>query len=98
METTTLNALKASIEKWKDIRDGNEIYAGPSNCPLCELFYWYKGCEGCPIRTHTKKRACRDTPIDEWEEREIEQAVTAEDAALAQKEIDFLKSLLPKED
>lgn len=98
METTTLNALKASIEKWKSIRDGNEIYAGPNNCPLCKLFYSDGDCIECPVRTHTGKRACADTPINEWEAWDIEQVVTLEEAALAQKEIDFLESLLPKED
>jgi hypothetical protein len=108
MDEKTLTALKGSIKKWEDIVAGTGIDQGPDNCPLCKRF-WEDDCEGCPVMEHTGYDACNMSPYDEWSSwqsehdlrnisiNELSSEVDKIKATkLAQDELDFLKSLLPK--
>jgi len=104
MDAKTLEALKGSIKKWEKIVGGTEIDNGRLNCPLCELFE-DKRCLGCPVFEQTAVSGCDGTPYEKWinhqEYRHFENSgvwmvycPTCKE--LAQKELDFLRSLLPK--
>lgn len=80
------------------------------DCALCGLFNtgkekeFEKTCDGCPVAERTGQIWCNGSPYaDAHEAWEINQQMSApgeEDKkiweAAAQKEIDFLESLLPK--
>lgn len=103
MDKKTLRALKGSILKWELIVGGFESNKNGRNCTLCRTL---ARCEDCPVYLHTGIMHCGETPYSEF-------VVVAYDLAeynhglslasnkklrrLAQKEVDFLKSLLPKE-
>ncbi len=90
MTPSTLAALRGSIAKWWAIVDGTGRDKGPSNCPLCGLFY-RDNCVGCPVREAAGDDLCCGTPYEEWAD-----AVTDEARAeAAQAELAFLVSLLP---
>lgn len=91
MNKRTLKALQGSIRKWQGVVDGRVKDKGPSNCPLCEVFF-YHHCRGCPVAEHTGFSDCYDTPYDEW----CEASTPAEERRAARHELAFLKSLLPK--
>lgn len=102
MDAKALDALKRSItEKWEPIRDGRMVDLGIANCPLCYL-YVEDDCCGCPISEKTGLPGCGGTPYMQWDDyfelKDIsEHKVTdPESEALAQAEIDFLRSLLPE--
>lgn len=95
MDKCTLTALKGSIRKWERIANGKGIDHGSDNCPLCKLFIM-DACCGCPVRRRSGYGFCRNTPYDEWRDADVNRAVTAEYRALAQAELDFLRSLLPE--
>lgn len=106
MDAKTLEALKGSIRKWESIVTGTGDDMGWKNCPLCALFNNPSGdheyvCGGCPVVTAVGATECKDTPYYEWVDEfsilEIKTANTPERQALAQKELDFLRSLLPAE-
>lgn len=46
---------------------------GRRNCPLCLAFNKQessdssKDCNGCPVKLHTKRKYCEDTPYTAWE-------------------------------
>lgn len=84
---------------------------GVDDCALCKMFNRHINlngpdldtrCFGCPVREHTGQQFCRGTPfilaeeisdkIDEFDEP-LDTAMFKE---AAQKELEFLKSLLPK--
>jgi len=103
----SLEALKGSIKKWTGIIKRTEIDRGPSNCPLCQLFWNNDGncCRGCPVYAKTHTLYCNGTPHETWAdhhesvhedygEASIVECDTCVDHAEA--ELDFLKSLLPK--
>lgn len=103
MPARTLEALKGSIAKWEAIVAGTGKDHGTSNCPLCaEFFDDY--CVGCPVRKKTGFSVCRQTPYKDWSSAirakfspfEPATASTSELVALAQAELDFLRSLLPE--
>lgn len=99
MTDKTLEALKGSIAKWKTIVKGIGIDQGPNNCPLCDLFYEDR-CEGCPVSDKTGRDACSGTPYTPWANQahysnDGYEVRTDKHKALAQAELDFLKSLLP---
>lgn len=100
MSKRTLRALRGSIKKWENIREGEEEDWGSYNCPLCGLFIT-SFCKGCPVRHRTKEQLCKNSPYTSWL-RHIEskhgkpyevQCPTCK--RLATAEIEFLKSLLP---
>lgn len=103
MNVETLEALKASISAWEGkLAEENpeNIRTGATACPLCRLFYYYD-CRGCPVKEKTGKPLCSGTPYNAASNARLDwllEVVTRKDFQLAaQAEIDFLKSLLPKE-
>ena len=106
MNNKTLEALKGSIKKWEDIVDGVGSDAGGTNCPLCRLYYSNGYCIKCPVSNNTGKGNCNGTPYANWAEhfdivhdnpwpqRVYNNCPECKD--LAQKELDYLISLLPK--
>lgn len=82
-------ALEWSIKKWEvtaihqESQDGQKVPGGNINaysCPLCIMFFW-RGCDGCPVRDRTGRRRCTGTPYilfcesfqakDAWAEAEF---------------------------
>jgi hypothetical protein len=99
MSPETLEALKGSIEKWEKIVAGTGADYGPNNCPLCKMFrksrgeWWDMTCDGCPVKAHTGKDGCEDTPYDSFEG-----SYKDDEEAAARAELEFLRSLLPKKE
>jgi hypothetical protein len=94
MDDETLTALRGSIAKWEGIVAGTDVDRGASNCPLCQLFRpqgaYNSPCRGCPVYQDTGLKGCEGTPYDHYNS-------DGEGAkALAQAEVDYLKSLLPE--
>ena len=72
-----------------------------------------ESCNGCPVKQKTGNHGCDGTPYEEWVNKHLEERNKIEDKKdsflyewtahspefkkIAQKEIDFLNSLLPKE-
>lgn len=111
MNAETLEALRKSIAKWEGIVAGTTGDEGTENCALCERFY-YQSCIGCPVWEFTTYGQCRNTPYDDWCElgpdhvqcKKISGRIalasfvkSEHSIAIAKKELEFLKSLLPKE-
>ena len=107
MTRRALKALKKSIRKWQDILSGNGIDRAARNCGLCRV-YLDRVCAGCPVYAHTKTPGCTKTPYDKWcrhhdrvhsevfDLRRVEPGCRT-CSNLASKELEFLKSLVPKE-
>jgi hypothetical protein len=107
MTKKVLNALKGSIKKWEKIVAGKGVDEGSSNCPLCRLYGDWE-CKGCPVFEKTNKKDCENTPYYKWmlhqskmhdawllvETLEIQCKICER---FAKQELEFLKSLLPKE-
>lgn len=98
MDEKTLNALKGSIEKWEQIIAGNDTDEGPFNCPLCYVFRNNRDselmCEGCPI-----PKFCTNPEYIVWSTYRAASngfVSSPRSKKLAQNELDYLKSLLPK--
>lgn len=101
MNYKTLKALRGSIKKWEGIVAGTKEDQGPSNCPLCTMFYWQDNdCQGCPVMERTGKPYCAGTPHLLWERSfKLSQPMKPYNDRtfrLAKKELAFLKTLLPK--
>ena len=103
MDKLTLEALKDSIEKWRQIERGEMADMGITNCMLCQQYYSApKGyCDGCPVSGKTGKRYCEGSPYEQWcyiqaqRKFDIEVADTPELVRIARAERKFLESLLP---
>lgn len=109
MEQRALKALKGSIRKWEKIVAGTGRDKGGDNCPLClefnDRFSQEPVCEGCPVYEKTGKTLCDNSPYDEWlrlvhaPQRQQNpggfKVENAKEKRAAQKELDFLRSLLP---
>jgi hypothetical protein len=96
MDERTLTALKGSIEKWKRIVAHTGIDKGPTNCPLCQLFY-ADNCAGCPVAEAAGEIMCGGTPYEDWSKAIDVWSGDSEWASMAaHKEVDFLRSLLPR--
>lgn len=102
MNKKTLAALRGSIKKWEGIVKGIVIDEGEYNCPLCQLFNTIHGnkCKGCPIHKKVKLLWCRGTPYRRFSNHNCvcdkNPRVCKTHKRLAEKELEFLKSLLPK--
>lgn len=100
MPPETLEALRGSIAKWEAIVAGTGEDLGPENCALCQEFIT-NDCEGCPVYQATQRVYCMSTPYgyytEGWKAFHIEGRKDIDLTALAQAELDFLKSLLPAE-
>jgi hypothetical protein len=103
MDADTLEALQGSIAKWEGIVAGTLKDEGPDNCPLCQKFFTPYGekraCIGCPVMKKTGHQFCEKTPYRKYEEEEAWSIKPNPEAlnTFALQELDFLKSLLPKE-
>lgn len=100
-------ALERSIAHWEQVRDARhpgDVFLGPTQCALCEMF-WASACCGCPVAMRTEQTGCRDTPytaagyaLGRWDTAVIHR-MSSQDRAhsefrdAAQREIDFLVSL-----
>ena len=87
-------------------------WTGPDDCSLCKMFAeWHRGyelnCEGCPVYEKTGEHGCWNTPHERMSdlcntaqtEIEMERLKdTTEFYVAAQAELEFLKSLLPKDE
>ena len=98
MDKRTLKALKGSIVKWERILAGEIMDEGADNCPLCRL-----GCFCCPVHKKTGRTSCLETPYEPWCDHQFNRrlsqncnwATDKRSKMLAQRMVDFLKSLLP---
>jgi hypothetical protein len=95
MDEITLEALKGSIEKWEKIVAGTGIDQGSKNCPLCKVFLepdppGENYCDGCPVKEKTGLKLCYGTPYEKW--------LYCDTKNVAEKELEFLKELLPTAD
>lgn len=113
MNQETLKALRGSIKKWERIVAGKLGDYGNENCDLCKKFWsWEGGIHGtafcnteCPIKIKTGKDTCSGTPHIVWCEYLTEnkyqihhnKVFDEKSKQLALDELNFLKSLLPKE-
>lgn len=103
MDKIVLEALKGSIQKWENIATGAGEDEGARNCPLCQLFnneFVEQMCKGCPVHESTGLTGCDGTPYAEWDDSFAlttgRMADTEERKEMAQAEVSFLKSLLPR--
>ena len=113
MDEKTHEALEGSIKKWEAIVDGTGADQGADNCPLCAMFIEEcdpeddsidnYGCHGCPVKEKTGQQECAGSPFYEWRDSIPHDqkfpffAITEPQKAAAKKELEFLKSLRPKE-
>jgi len=106
MDAIAEKALDKSIEKWEKIVDGTGVDDGINNCALCVQYQDFF-CEGCPVYEKTEITGCKNTPYTEWESHWENNHLKGFDffprkimcdecKKLAQKELDFLRSLKPK--
>lgn len=98
MNTKTLKALKSSIAHWKRNKAGKDDGIDSSECSLCDIFWndIEEHCSGCPIKNETKQDNCYGSPYYEARHAyRIYGPTSAEFKYTAQKEVDFLKGLLP---
>lgn len=109
MDAVTLDALRASIAKWRGIVLGTERDEGHHNCALCATFLNRDDarpggmCAGCPVMLRTGVARCDGSPYETaWVKHAGALtsgfAVTDAARAAAQDEVDFLRSLLPQDD
>jgi hypothetical protein len=108
MNKKTLAALKKSIRHWEDnlkkAKAGMAFSFDGSDCDLCAS---HPRCVGCPVKDRSGQTGCHGTP---WEgikghycsfkhKCDFGHVIThpcQTCVELVQKELDFLKSLLPK--
>ena len=108
MTAATFKALKGSIKKWVKIEAGTGVDEGPENCDLCKNFRkqgdrFVYTCHGCPVSQKTGRDFCFNTPYQTWDEHqrlyhycEVDKVHCPTCKRLAQEELAFLRSLLPK--
>lgn len=100
MPAETLEALRGSIAKWERIVARTDIDRGSANCPLCEMFADKKHCGKCPVAVAAGYSGCVNTPYMEgefqWQVIDGRRSYQPTDTT-AREELDFLKSLLPRE-
>jgi len=107
MTKRTLKVLKSAIVKWERILSGKGADKGFANCALCRLFITHK-CRYCPVQLATGKRNCEGAPYERWvkHQRRVHEGEAnlvpirltgcKTCRRLAEEELAFLKSLLPK--
>jgi len=107
MDRKTLEALQGSIKKWEEIVKRTRVDMGGKNCHLCELYA--DSCTECPICELTGYAGCGGSPYREWVGHHSDEHNCLSDdfytdlyiecetcKKLAEKELAFLKSLLPR--
>ena len=110
MDADTLTALRASIAKWRANVTADRpqrVLIHASDCPLCKIYL--RGdlrppgyCTACPVRERTGHDGCEQTPWMEasstlcgWRQFHDDDQHRDRWRAAAQREVDFLISLLP---
>lgn len=100
MTRKTRDELKASIRHWNRLATGTTRPGEDTSgkfCALCKLFYSLDGCGQCPVKLRTGKSFCLGSPwADARDAYEDDGLESKEFKSAARKELDFLKSLLPK--
>ena len=103
MTNETLRALRGSIAKWQKILDGTGIDRCDLNCPLCEMYGTRPECGNCPVKRRVGTSGCVSTPWEGWSDHHYlvhptrgARVLCPRCKDLAQQELNFLKSLLPK--
>ena len=109
MDEFTRTAIKESIEHWKEEQaktDPHQIHIAGENCPLCVAFFslareWNQCCGACPVFLDTGETECDETPYYKarsawnlWKEDPDDSRLKQQWIDEAQKEIDYLESLL----
>lgn len=104
MDEDTRVGILSSIEKWEHIVNGTGVDDGTDNCALCKEFHKNGNCTECPVVTIGNGRyGCFETPYSSWRSHHNKThfnhafplSIECEKCKeLAQKELDFLKSLL----
>ncbi len=87
MSKRVKRALRESVAIWERRAKGERV---DENCPLCEVIVFGTQCKECPVARSSSEPeiyGCNETPYWDWDEEQT--------SANAQKELDFLKSLLP---
>ena len=103
MEKETKVALQESIEHWERLRDGTQRRGettGVLDCALCQRFYpscQRRNEELCPVYMSTGWSLCRKSPYKKATVAFHNNFKKAERYNLINAEVQFLKSLLPKE-
>lgn len=113
VDEKTLTALRGSIAKWEAIVAGTGVDNGITDCPLCTLFYPAKRendgepcSRECPVVAVTNRSFCISSPYEAWLKHHYllghhwdDKKIRCEECIrLANEELSFLKSLLPKDD
>ena len=100
-ETTDVQRIKRSIEKWEFIAAliafGIRVYSdgGIETCALCLAYNqldqdW--DCTGCPVYEDSGERHCQGTPYEDFVETSC--VKTDERLSLANQEVGFLQGVL----
>ena len=107
MDKETEAALRESIKHWEEnvaAKKVEDTGVAASDCALCIKFFDDGLCNGCPVKQHTSRVRCKETPFyrawiaeNNWFVNPGSEKAAAAFKAAAQEELDFLKSLLPKE-
>lgn len=89
MKKVLHDALKRAIKNWQRRVRGELVL---DRCPLCEICdsecFLHGTNTPCPVLQETGLPVCKNTPWVEW---------NGSDREVAQKEVEFLESLLPVE-
>lgn len=103
-------ALEASIQHWKELRDGDdpfEMRIGADSCGLCQKYFDSNDCVGCPVYKRTGLGECKGTPFNSahraWGRWRLTLTHKLDDTvakaafkAAADEEVKFLESLRPR--
>lgn len=108
MDRKTYDALQASIRHWEENLVAEEPHAVAVKgdaCALCRLFVIGRGwndCKGCPVRDAIGRGHCEGTPwaraaeaVQYWRYYPSARGARAEFRRAAQRELDFLRALVP---
>lgn len=106
MNLETKQALKESIEHWERLASGDRHPGegiGGGHCSLCAKFDLgvpiILKCDGCPVSAFSGKPKCEETPYTGANCAGWKHGLDSDEfKAAAQLELEFLRSLLPKDD
>ena len=100
----TQEALKASIEKWERnavAEKPHEYLTGPSDFPLCNIYWTANDCRSCPVFEKTGMSDCKGTPYSKcydalfiWNSNPSSDKKRAAAHEAARREVEFLRGLL----